>query len=297
MHSAACWQTQLTRTSFIEIISSSMAEAGEAKDLGDRLRTEASEASPKLDRAIARIAPVFCDVIEADFGQYMPGKARDRGREASKNIILTMQDEEIIIRLAADYCEELGINLDHHVILPDLGREEVEGSYADGSKIGFQLITIDPNNWEDFSKDFATDYDDLSVEQKKGVNNFPGIQDHRISSSDFWNCVRYFLPVAHEIGHAYQDQNLSTAWKELIANMVSRDVVRKLMGTTFTPSAKSDFTDELFKKYGKNNVMRLFFGTLRNPITRARISSEMTDEKRDAMFPEKVYQRKFQDSL
>ena len=43
--------------------------------------------------------------------------------------------------------------------------------------------------------------------------------------------------------------------------------------------------------------MRLFFGTLRNPITRARISSEMTDEKRDAMFPEKVYQRKFQDSL
>ncbi|MGA2911667.1 MAG: hypothetical protein ABSE17_03480 [Candidatus Levyibacteriota bacterium] len=274
-----------------------MAEAGEAKDLGDRLRTEASEASPKLDRAIARIAPVFCGIIEADFGQYMPAKARESGRGASKNIILTKQDDELGIRLAADYCEENGIDPDYFFIPPDLGREDVRGKSFNESKIGFPLITIDPKFWEDMPANLSRDYASLSAKEKERVSKYPGVKDYDIVPSDFWNCIRYIPAVAHELGHKYHARNLPLAWEELAADFIAVDVIDRLLGMSNSHDIEIDFVNELVGKYGKEAVMRLFFGTLRNPITRFRISGELSDKQRDAMFPEKSRQQMFRRGL
>jgi len=250
-------------------------EGQEAKDIGDSLRLEVG-ATPHLEMVVRSMVNDHVQLIESNFGEFIPEKSKQRARIAAYNTIITrdiVDVKDLWIGAGRDVLGELRGITSYDILVSLKDRLNTKGYNLPDGGVTVNLIKSPEQEWEE-----------VSEQTKSTIEATIKERGYDISPKEYIFGLLMFYTSGHELVHAYVDPNLPHYVNEFFAYAMQNFMLEKELGAKFSGDKLNDLYQAMVVKYG-DDFYKTMFGAMRNPITRFRIFGDLSREKVRAALP------------
>jgi hypothetical protein len=237
------------------------------RDFADTLKIEASGLSPKKETQVKKYIGVVKESIEKQFGQYFSPETSDKIKGIEDRVIAFADKEGF-----SEYVRGMFGQPDRQVnYIVGLHTKAARGDLSVIQPVG-GYSTKGEEELETLAKSWK-----VSKEQAR----------RDVQLTEFKNTL------VHEILHGYQDETLSHFFAECAVpyyvDKVMRDVKDSAIRFYRWDERIAKYND-LIKKYG-DGVHRLFFGSNKNPLLKAKVYGEFGPATLKMLFPKRIHRR------
>ena len=244
----------------------------EAKDIGDSLRMDVDTSTPEQETIMLGTVNDHIQVIESNFGEFIPDDAKQRAKITAYNTIIA-RDISRVRRFWKDKKDDWFGILENDGFADMTESPNARGHHLIDGGVRVSLIKSPEQDWPEFPKEKKKE---IKVKLKKfGLN---------ISPREWFFVINVFKDSAHELVHAYADPSLPYHVNEFFAYAMGNFMMVKQFGVNYSDDKLNGLYQDMVAKYG-DDFYRTMFGSMRNPITRRKIFRDLSYGKVREVLP------------
>jgi hypothetical protein len=211
-------------------------------------------------------------VIESNFGEFIPDDAKQRAKITAYNTIIA-RDISRVRRFWKDKKDDWFGILENDGFADMTESPNARGHHLIDGGVRVSLIKSPEQDWPEFPKEKKKE---IKVKLKKfGLN---------ISPKEWFFVINVFKDSAHELVHAYADPSLPYHVNEFFAYAMENFMMVKQFGVNYSDDKLNGLYQDMVAKYG-DDFYRTMFGSMRNHITRRKIFRDLSYGKVRAVLP------------